>query len=152
MSIDRVPRVRRGISGWCDVSVIASRDIRGWLSLIELSFRIVKLRKNWRSHAAILQFPNERFYGGDLECCADSAITSSMLRSDIIVKPNFPIVFHAIAGKDDREASSPSFFNIGEISLIKKYVNDLVSDQRLRLGMCLCSLLRTGIVDSTVAH
>ncbi|KZS97366.1 P-loop containing nucleoside triphosphate hydrolase protein [Sistotremastrum niveocremeum HHB9708] len=95
---------------------------------------IVKLRKNWRSHAAILKFPNERFYGGDLECCADSAITSSMLRSDIIVKPNFPIVFHAIAGKDDREASSPSFFNIGEISLIKKYVNDLVSDQRLRLA------------------
>ncbi|KZS97367.1 P-loop containing nucleoside triphosphate hydrolase protein [Sistotremastrum niveocremeum HHB9708] len=94
---------------------------------------IVKLLKNWRSHPAILRFPNERFYKGDLECHADPLVTHSLLRSHALVKPDFPVVFHAIAGKDAREAQSPSFFNIGEVSLVKRYVQDLLGDQRLRL-------------------
>ena len=57
-----------------------------------------------------------------------------MERANCIIKAGFPVVFHSIAGKDIREASSPSFFNIEEASLVKKYVQDLMADQRLRLG------------------
>jgi helicase MOV-10 len=59
-----------------------------------------------------------------------------MTRADCIVKAGFPVVFHSMAGKDVREASSPSFFNVDEASLVKKYVRELKADQRLRLGKC----------------
>jgi helicase MOV-10 len=36
-------------------------------------------------------------------------------------------------GKDERQASSPSFFNAEEASLVKKYVEALRSNSRLRL-------------------
>ncbi|KAJ7931319.1 RNA helicase [Mycena leptocephala] len=74
---------------------------------------VVKLTKNFRSHNAILKFPNERFYGGELQ--------------------QLPIVFHAIKGKDDREAASPSFFNIDEVSQVKEYIQSLKADRRFRI-------------------
>ncbi|KIM34474.1 hypothetical protein M408DRAFT_325870 [Serendipita vermifera MAFF 305830] len=94
---------------------------------------IVKLIQNFRSHPAILRFPNETFYRGELETKADPVTISSMLRASCLKRPGFPVVFHAIAGKDTREASSPSFFNVDEASLVKKYIQDLKADQRLRL-------------------
>lgn len=94
---------------------------------------IVKLLKNFRSHPSILRFPNEKFYKGELEPNADPIITHSLLRSDCIIAPGFPVIFHAIAGKDLREARSPSFFNIDEASLVKTYITRLKGDQRLRL-------------------
>ena len=95
---------------------------------------LVKLIKNYRSHPAILKFPNRRFYSNELEPHADPAITHSLLRSDVLSKRDFPIVFHGIRGKDMREASSPSFFNPEEASLVKNYVQRLKEDQRLRLS------------------
>jgi helicase MOV-10 len=81
-----------------------------------------------------LRFPNERFYKGELKANADKSITDSLLRSDCIVAPGFPVVFHAIAGKDMREANSPSFFNVEEAALVKHYVQRLKEDNRLRLS------------------
>ncbi|ETW81078.1 hypothetical protein HETIRDRAFT_385786 [Heterobasidion irregulare TC 32-1] len=91
---------------------------------------IVKLTKNYRSHNAILKYPNERFYANELEPCADKKRTDFFLGSPLLVSSKFPIIFHAMAGKDDREASSPSFFNIEEISQVKAYVEALRADRR----------------------
>ncbi|KDQ10484.1 hypothetical protein BOTBODRAFT_58037 [Botryobasidium botryosum FD-172 SS1] len=93
----------------------------------------VKLTKNWRSHPAILKFPNEVFYEGELEARADPVITHSLLRWNGMKSPTFPIIFHSITGKDTQEASSPSYFNPDEVSLVKHYVESLFSDRRLRL-------------------
>lgn len=38
----------------------------------------------------------------------------------------FPVIFHGIEGKDEREESSPSFFNAAEVDQVKKYVDDLL--------------------------
>jgi helicase MOV-10 len=81
-----------------------------------------------------LKFPNERFYGAELECKADPLIVDSLLNAPVLAKPRFPVVFHAISGKDLREARSPSFFNVEEASLVKKYIQDLKSDRRLQLS------------------
>ena len=97
-------------------------------------YSLVKLIKNYRSHPHILSFPNRRFYANELEPHADPIIISSLLRSDVLVTKNFPIVFHSIKGKDLREAYSPSFFNPEEASLVKNYVQRLKDDQRLRLS------------------
>lgn len=95
----------------------------------------MKLVKNFRSHKAILNFPNNRFYDGDLEPCADAKVINAFIGSSVLASPRFPIVFHAISGKDDREASSPSFFNISEATLLKEYVQTLRSLRSPRIGM-----------------
>lgn len=105
-------------------------------------YSLVKLIKNYRSHTAILTFPNRHFYADELEPHADPVITKSLLRSDVLIQHDFPIVFHAIKGKDMRESYSPSFFNPDEASLVKHYVQRLKDDQRLRLSSY-SSLLNT---------
>ncbi|KAK1216105.1 hypothetical protein PQX77_021283 [Marasmius sp. AFHP31] len=95
---------------------------------------VVKLTKNYRSHNAILKFPNDQFYGGDLEPCADPEIANLYLDSAHIVSPKFPIVFHSVFGKDDREASSPSYFNVDEVTVVKSILEKLRSDTRIRLN------------------
>ncbi|KAK7047873.1 hypothetical protein VNI00_006201 [Paramarasmius palmivorus] len=95
---------------------------------------VVKLTRNYRSHNAILKFPNEQFYGGDLEPCADPKVANLFLNSAHVVSSKFPIVFHAVSGKDDREASSPSFFNIDEVTTVKSLVQKLRADRRIRIS------------------
>ncbi|KAJ6469382.1 P-loop containing nucleoside triphosphate hydrolase protein [Mycena sanguinolenta] len=94
---------------------------------------VVKLIKNFRSHNAILKFPNERFYKGELQQCGDSRVINAYINSPLLPKKTFPIIFHAISGKDDREASSPSFFNIDEVSQVKHYIQKLRADRRFRI-------------------
>ncbi|THV07182.1 RNA helicase [Dendrothele bispora CBS 962.96] len=97
---------------------------------------VVKLVKNFRSHPAILKFPNERFYRGDLQACGDAKVINFYLNSSHLVdeKKKFPIVFYSISGKDNREASSPSFFNIDEVTMVKKLIEKLRADRKLRLS------------------
>ncbi|KAJ7154602.1 P-loop containing nucleoside triphosphate hydrolase protein [Mycena filopes] len=94
---------------------------------------VVKLTKNFRSHGAILKFPNERFYKGELEQCGDPRVINAYLGAALLPNKKFPIVFHAIKGKDDREAASPSFFNIDEVSQVKTYIKTLRDDRRVRI-------------------
>lgn len=90
----------------------------------------MKLLKNFRNHPAILQFSNTMFYNGELECCGDPVLTHSLQLSEALVTRNFPLIFHGIVGKDEREASSPSFFNIDEVTMVKKYCQQLISRRR----------------------
>ena len=93
----------------------------------------MKLVKNFRSHPSILKFPNDQFYGGDLEPCAQSTTIDSFLRSPFLPdNPLFPVVFHAVSGQDDREASSPSFFNVDEVLQVKAYVQQLKESKPFR--------------------
>ncbi|RPD55533.1 P-loop containing nucleoside triphosphate hydrolase protein [Lentinus tigrinus ALCF2SS1-7] len=89
----------------------------------------IKLLQNYRSHASILAYPNEKFYEGELEVCGDHATTHSFVGSPQLESPKFPIVFHAIAGHNDRESTSPSYFNIDEASEVKAYVQALLNDR-----------------------
>ncbi|KAH9932178.1 P-loop containing nucleoside triphosphate hydrolase protein [Fomitopsis serialis] len=93
---------------------------------------VVKLVKNFRSHEAILKFPNERFYRSELQPCAENRVTHAYIGCPILANRDFPILVHSISGKDDREASSPSFFNIDEASQVKAYVQALKADRRFR--------------------
>jgi helicase MOV-10 len=95
---------------------------------------VVKLVKNFRSHSAILKFPNERFYKGELEQCGDPKTINAFIGSPQLASRAFPIVFHALSGKDDREASSPSFFNIDEATQVKTYIEALRADRNQRLS------------------
>ncbi|KAI0691004.1 P-loop containing nucleoside triphosphate hydrolase protein [Cerioporus squamosus] len=89
----------------------------------------IKLLQNYRSHPSILAYPNEKFYEEELEVCGDRAVTHSFIDSPQLESPKFPIVFHAIAGHNDRESTSPSYFNIDEASEVKAYVQALLDDR-----------------------
>ncbi|KIL62873.1 hypothetical protein M378DRAFT_128311, partial [Amanita muscaria Koide BX008] len=93
---------------------------------------IVKLVQNYRSHEAILKFPNERFYGGDLQRWADPSVTDTFLGSSLLPSKEFPIVFHSVTGRNERESTSPSFFNIDEAIQVKAYVQALRAKGRFR--------------------
>lgn len=94
---------------------------------------VVKLVKNFRSHPAILKFPNERFYANDLESCGDRKVICAFEGWSKLPSRKFPIIFHSMSGKDDREASSPSFFNIDEVTQVRKYIQLLRDDRQVRV-------------------
>ncbi|XP_063153493.1 helicase MOV-10 [Candoia aspera] len=87
---------------------------------------VTMLLRNYRSHAAILEFPNEKFYDKKLQVCADSLITDSYCDWEELVAKGFPIIFHEVCGEDQREEKSPSFFNTAEISVLIYYLKKLL--------------------------
>ncbi|CAI5494464.1 unnamed protein product [Closterium sp. Naga37s-1] len=97
---------------------------------------ITKLVKNYRSHPKILELPNEMFYEGELEACADEMARSSLCRWDELPNKNeFPIIFHGVMGKDEREGNSPSFFNPTEASVVLKYITSLMGYRSQRVPL-----------------
>jgi len=110
-------------------SLTLAPQLHSLLTLFRSS--VVKLVKNFRSHEAILSFPNEKFYRGDLQAFAPRRVIDSFINKAILPNPRFPILFHGIVGKDDRDASSPSFFNIDEVTEVKGYVMKLKEKYRI---------------------
>ncbi|KAK7067800.1 Helicase MOV-10, partial [Halocaridina rubra] len=90
---------------------------------------VTKLRNSYRSHKDILKLPNEMFYDGELNVCADPLITTSMCSWKELPKKNFPLIFHAVRGKDEREGNSPSFFNSLEVSTVIDYTRKLLESK-----------------------
>ncbi|KAI0674635.1 P-loop containing nucleoside triphosphate hydrolase protein [Trametes maxima] len=90
----------------------------------------VKLVKNFRSHSAILSYPNEVFYERELEVCGSPSIINSFLGSAQLASPRLPVVFHAISGENERESTSPSYFNKYEATEVVEYIRDLLKDRQ----------------------
>ncbi|XP_071805215.1 putative helicase MOV-10 isoform X3 [Asterias amurensis] len=88
---------------------------------------LTKLLRNYRSHPAILKLPNQMFYANELEVHADEAVRTSLCSWDRLPQKNFPILFHGVEGKDEREGHSPSFFNLAEVTIVVEYVEDLLN-------------------------
>lgn len=105
------------------------------LFLTKYTSRIVQLVQNFRSHPAILRFPNERFYNNKLESHGDANTIDSCINWPMLPNARFPMIFHATPGKDDREAQSPSFFNVLEVLQVKRYVELLRTDPVYRIGL-----------------
>jgi helicase MOV-10 len=88
---------------------------------------------NYRSHPAILKLPNELFYDNKLIASGDHFFTHNMTKWEHLPKnrtAGFPIVFHAVDGENQREGSSPSWFNPQEAILTVETVGLLVKHSR----------------------
>ncbi|KAM7411859.1 hypothetical protein PAMA_021707 [Pampus argenteus] len=90
---------------------------------------VTKLLRNYRSHPAILKIPNELFYDGELQVCANEILRNSYCRWEYLPQRDFPVIFHGVTGIDEREASSPSFFNRAEVEVLMDYVKKLLNSQ-----------------------
>lgn len=88
---------------------------------------MTKLVNNYRSHRDIIEIPKKLFYDDELNECAGD-FRNVMLGWEKLPNPNFPIIIHPVYGKDEREARSPSFFNVEEVQTIEKYLKELLDD------------------------
>lgn len=90
---------------------------------------VTKLLRNYRSHSAILKIPNELFYENELQVFADQWERETYCNWEYLPKKGFPVIFHGVMGKDEREANSPSFFNVSEIEVLIDYLTKLMETQ-----------------------
>ena len=95
---------------------------------------VVKLLRNYRSHPDILHIPNHSFYEGELIPDADEAARTILCSWPELPKRGFPLVFHGVVGRDEREERSPSFFNVDEISVVMQYVASLLESRRPKIS------------------
>ncbi|XP_056414270.1 helicase MOV-10 [Hyla sarda] len=106
---------------------------------------VTKLLQNYRSHPDILFVPNELFYDNELQVRADEMVTRSYCNWEKLPKKNFPIIFHDVLGKDQREGNSPSFFNVEEIEVLMSYLHSLLDTQGKK-GIAKISPKEIGII------
>uniref|UniRef100_A0A4W4DYM7 RNA helicase n=1 Tax=Electrophorus electricus TaxID=8005 RepID=A0A4W4DYM7_ELEEL len=90
---------------------------------------VTKLLRNYRSHRSILKVPNEMFYDSELQPYADEYTTSFYCNWEHLPNKGFPVIFHGVLGKDERELNSPSFFNVSEITIVMDYLKKLLLSQ-----------------------
>ncbi|XP_066209574.1 helicase MOV-10 isoform X1 [Saccopteryx leptura] len=88
---------------------------------------ITKLLRNYRSHPTILDIPNRLYYEGELQACADVVDRERFCRWEGLPRQGFPIIFHGVMGKDEREGNSPSFFNPEEAATVTSYLKRLLT-------------------------
>uniref|UniRef100_A0A8C7FGG4 RNA helicase n=1 Tax=Oncorhynchus kisutch TaxID=8019 RepID=A0A8C7FGG4_ONCKI len=100
---------------------------------------------NSLSHPSILKVPNELFYEEELQVFANEMIRNSYCTWEYLPQKNFPVVFHGVAGRDEREATSPSFFNVAEIEVLMDYLKKLLQGQGKR-GLATISPKDIGII------
>jgi len=90
---------------------------------------LTKLVQNFRSHKTILALPNRKFYDMELRACGNTELTSLACDWEGLPKKGFPLIFHGVKGKDQREGNSPSYFNNQETEVVKRYVERLLADR-----------------------
>ncbi|KAI4903009.1 hypothetical protein NFI96_012038, partial [Prochilodus magdalenae] len=106
---------------------------------------VTKLLRNYRSHPAILKIPNELFYDNELQVFADQVEREAFCNWEHLPKQGFPVIFHGVMGKDERESNSPSFFNVSEIEVIISYLKKLILTQG-KNGLPKLSAANIGII------
>uniref|UniRef100_A0ACB8F5S3 Uncharacterized protein n=1 Tax=Sphaerodactylus townsendi TaxID=933632 RepID=A0ACB8F5S3_9SAUR len=100
-----------------------------------------------RSHPDILKFPNDKFYDGELQACANPLISHSYCSWSELVKQRFPIIFYGVCGEDQREEKSPSFFNTAEIDVVISYLKKLLQEQQGKKGLSRMSPKEIGVIS-----
>ena len=90
--------------------------------------RIAVLRRNWRSHGAIIAWSNRYLYEDMMRDHGNSYITYHLVNSGVLPKKGFPVIFHGVRGNQERTKSSPSYFNVLEASIIRNYCVKLIND------------------------
>ncbi|XP_055994945.1 helicase MOV-10 isoform X2 [Sorex fumeus] len=107
---------------------------------------ITKLLRNYRSHPTILDTPNQLYYDQELQACADKIDRERFCNWEGLPQKGFPIIFHGVMGKDEREGNSPSFFNPEEASTVISYLKQLLAPSSKK-GKARLSPRNVGIIS-----
>jgi len=94
---------------------------------------VTKLVHNYRSHESILEPPSKLFYERELIPSAPIELVTSFCDWEFLPAKGFPIIFHGLRGRDERENNSPSWFNAAEAFQVATYAVDLLENKRQRI-------------------
>lgn len=61
------------------------------------------LKRNYRSHQAIIDVYSPLFYQSQLQSFANPVLTNSLLGMELLPNPKIPILFNGVEGKEKRE-------------------------------------------------
>lgn len=88
---------------------------------------ITLLRDNFRSHQALLKFPNQAFYENQLRVKAAPELTNWAIGWRRLPNYSFPLIFHSVAGEVTRpDKGSASMANVQEAKRVASYVEDIL--------------------------
>ncbi|XP_071332381.1 putative helicase mov-10-B.1 isoform X2 [Trachinotus anak] len=104
-----------------DISLYKSHEVHGFNNRF-----VTKLLRNYRSHPEILKIPNELFYKGELQPYAQKEKCCSYCQWEHLPKKDFPLIFHGVAGINERDANSPSVYNLAEVEVLKEYLKSIL--------------------------
>ncbi|XP_073813654.1 uncharacterized protein isoform X2 [Musca autumnalis] len=85
-----------------------------------------RLRKNFRSHPAIVNLYSDMYYNSELEARANIDDVSLTKHWHLAPNKNYPIIFHSIEGESLSDKKSPSLYNPDEVEIVMEYVKDLM--------------------------
>eukprot|EP00048_Salpingoeca_helianthica_P004040 m.73131 g.73131 ORF g.73131 m.73131 type:complete len:998 (+) comp13024_c0_seq1:87-3080(+) len=91
---------------------------------------VVKLTSNYRSSEPLFHVSAKLFYNGYLREACNPGLARSFLGWDRLPNPDMPLLVHGVRGRHLQEQSSPSFFNLEEISLVTSYVTAVLAHRR----------------------
>merc|ERR1712112_716600 len=99
------------------------------------------------------------FYNNELEACAEKVLTESCLNFEGLPpeakKNKVPMIFHGVIGQDLKEQTSPSFFNIEEIVIVRDYIKKLLDMKENKIqakDIGVITLQASGSEDPTKAE
>jgi helicase MOV-10 len=74
-----------------------------------------------------MAYSNEMFYTSELRMQVEREETHALENWDGLPRKQFPLIFHSVVGKEEREGSSTSYFNINEATEVRRYCEKLVT-------------------------
>jgi hypothetical protein len=120
-------------------------------ALIKADLRIVALRRNWRSHGAIIAWSNRYLYADVMRDHGNAYITHHLVDSGVLPKKGFPVAFHGIKGSEQRTKWSLKYSNVLEASIVRDYCVKLIGDTERKIcerGTSNCSTTSFYFVNS----
>jgi helicase MOV-10 len=98
--------------------------------------RIVDLRRNYRSHDAIIAFSNQSFYGNTIRDYGNAYITYHLVLSGVLPKKGFPVVFHGVDSSEEHKESPSLSVEFREALTIRNYCVELTRDRLRKICGC----------------
>ncbi|KAH9959443.1 P-loop containing nucleoside triphosphate hydrolase protein [Russula dissimulans] len=97
---------------------------------------IVDLRRNYRSHDAIIAFSNQSFYGNTIRDYGNAYITYHLVLSGVLPKKGFPVVFHGVDSSEEHKESPSLSVEFREALTIRNYCVELTRDRLRKICGC----------------
>ncbi|KAF7638147.1 AAA domain-containing protein [Meloidogyne graminicola] len=90
------------------------------------------LRKNYRSHEAIIAVPSRLCYNNELIAAEDALPRDKLANWEGLPSKGFPILWHHIESPEKCEENGTSYMNSGELELVITYVKRIITELQVK--------------------
>ncbi|KAL2650062.1 hypothetical protein R1flu_018190 [Riccia fluitans] len=97
-------------------------------------FCVIKLVRNYRANAKLLELPSRMFYNNELIAAAQSDTVHPPKDWQELKGRDFPMLFYGVKGQQMREGESPSYFNPVEAVKVVDLISGLLSKTTVTPG------------------